>query len=90
MRQRTTHANNVTATEPRLVEASCKVQILTEQQAAEIMWVYYRDNKPQLISDIKEYRAGILAGLMGGTAVEQVFAPYFKPAEPIKSARRAA
>ena len=63
---------------------------LTESQAAEIMWVYYRDHKSQLISDIKEYRAGILAQLMDGMPAAQVFAPFAKPAEPAKSVRRAA
>ena len=63
---------------------------LTESQAAEIMWVYYRDHKSQLISDIKEYRAGILAQLIDATPAAQVFAPFAKPAEPARPARRAA
>jgi hypothetical protein len=63
---------------------------LSESQAAEIMWVYYRDHKSQLISDIKEYRAGILATLMDGMPAAQVFAPFAKPAEPAKPMRRAA
>ena len=63
---------------------------LTESQAAEVMWLYYRDNKSQLIGDIKEYRAGILANLMDGMAAAQVFAPFVKPAEPAKPMRRAA
>lgn len=63
---------------------------LSESQAAEIMWVYYRDHKSQLISDIKEYRAGILTQLMDGKPATQVFAPFAKPAEPAKSVRRAA
>ena len=63
---------------------------LTESQAAEVMWLHYRDNKSQLISDIKEYRAGILANLMDGMAVAQVFAPFVKPAEAAKPVRRTA
>lgn len=63
---------------------------LSESQAAEIMWVYYLDNKSQLISDIKEYRACILARLMDGTPAAQVFAPFAKPAEPAKPVRLAA
>lgn len=59
---------------------------LTEAQAAEVMWAHYRDNKSQFISDIKEYRAGILAKLMDGLAVEQVFAPFVKPAKPMRRA----
>lgn len=63
---------------------------LPERAAAEAMWVYYRDHKPLLITDIRDYRAGILTQLMAGLAVEDVFAPYFKPAEPAKALRRAA
>ena len=55
-----------------------------EDDAAEAMWLYYKDNKAKLISDIKEYRAGILAQLMAGLAVEEVFAPYLKPVEPTR------
>lgn len=88
--QRTTRAKNVIAIESKSASANCTTKPLTESQAAEIMWVYYRDNKAQLISDIKEYRAGILAKLMYGMAVEQVFAPFVKPAKPAKPMRRAA
>lgn len=63
---------------------------LTEKEAAETMWVYYRDHKQQLITDIRDYRDGILAQIMAGVPVEDVFAPYFKPAEPAKALRRAA
>ncbi len=63
---------------------------LTEKEAAVVMWLYYRDHKPLLIANIGDYRAGILAQIMAGAAVEGVFAPYFKPAEPVKSVRRAA
>lgn len=63
---------------------------LAEEAAAQAMWLYYREHKPQLISDISDYRADILARLMGGVAVEEVFAPYFKPAEPAKVPRGAA
>ena len=54
------------------------------------MWLFYRDHKLRLITDIRAYRAGILAQLIAGVAVEDVFAPYFRPAEPAKSVRRAA
>lgn len=63
---------------------------LTEEAAAQAMWLYYRDHKLLLITDIKEYRADILAQLTAGVAVEDVFAQYFKPAQPVKSMRRAA
>jgi hypothetical protein len=63
---------------------------LTEEAATQAMWLYYRDHKLQLITDIRAYRAGILAQVQAGVAVEDVFAPYFKPAEPAKRMRRAA
>lgn len=59
--------------------------LLSEDAAAQAMWLYYRDHKQQLIADIRDYRAAILAQLMAGTAAEVVFAPYFRPAEPAKA-----
>jgi hypothetical protein len=74
---------------PRVPKASASpLAPLTEDAAAQAMWLFYRDHKQQLIADIKEYRTGILVQLMAGVAVEDVFAPYFKPAEPAKPARR--
>ena len=49
----------------------------TEADAAGLMWDFYRQNKPQLIADIREYRDLILAGLMAGRPAAEVFAPYF-------------
>lgn len=63
---------------------------LTEDAAAQAMWLFYRDQKLQLITDIKEYRAGKLGQLMAGVTVEDVLAPHFRPVEPAKSTRRAA
>jgi hypothetical protein len=66
-------AKYVAAVEPR-----------TEREAAEVMWLYYRDNKAQLVSYIKEYRAQILTELMAGVPVETVFAPYLKPVDQVR------
>lgn len=63
---------------------------LNEDAAAQAMWLYYRDHKPQLVDDIRDYRTALLAQLMAGVAVEEVFAPYFRPAEPARPLRRAA
>ena len=60
------------------------------EAAAEAMWTYYRDHKPLLVSDVREHRARILAQLLAGTAVEDAFSPYFKPAAPAGTLRRAA
>lgn len=66
------------------------IELRTESEAAEVMWLYYRDNKAQLVSYIKEYRAQILGALMAGTPVETVFAPHIKPVDQVKQVRRAA
>lgn len=69
---------------------STPAKSMSEDEATQIMWVYYRDNKSQLVAHIKEYRAHILEQLMAGVAVDQVFAPFFKPVETAKPLRRAA
>ena len=86
---RTAAATKAIADAPKPA-ADRPVSPLTESQAAEIMWVYYRDHKTQLITDIKDYRASILAALMQGAPADQVFAPFVKPLEPTKPLRRAA
>ena len=63
------------------------VEPLSEGQAAQAMWIYYRDHKPDLNPDVKEYRDFILAQLMDGTPVEQVFAQFTLAPEPVKRAR---
>lgn len=88
--QRTSRATTVTAIKPSATAAVSEIKPVTESVAAERMWVYYRDNKGKLISDIKEYRESILLQLMAGHAAEQVFAPFIKPLEPAKPVRRAA
>jgi hypothetical protein len=71
-------------------DSPAPIEAITEDAAMQAMWLYYRDHKPQLISDIRDYRAGILAKLMEGAAVEDAFASYFRTAEPAKTLRRAA
>jgi len=74
----TLHPTNVAAA-PAVASAP-PAKPLTEAEAAQLMWDFYRQHKPQLVADIRDYRAGILASLMTGTPVHQVFAPYFKSA----------
>jgi hypothetical protein len=88
--QRTSRATTVTANEPSATAAVSEIKPVTESAAAERMWIYYRDNKAKLISDIKEYRESIVLQLMAGHAVEQVFAPFIKPLQAAKPERRAA
>jgi hypothetical protein len=47
------------------------------------MWVYYRDQKAQLVSDAREYRDFIHTQIVSGIPVEQVFAQFSRPPEPI-------
>jgi hypothetical protein len=88
--QRNTASKTVHINASKPAAADQTAILLTEGQAAEIMWIYYRDHKAQLINDIKLYRSGILTKLMEGLAVEHVFAPFVKPAAPAKPLRRAA
>lgn len=52
---------------------------LTETKAAQQMWIYYKENKPNLISRIRVHRESILSTLMQGTTPNAAFAPYFRP-----------
>jgi hypothetical protein len=87
--QRNAPETNAVANASKSAAAEYSLKSLSEMQAAEIMWLYYRDRKAQLIADIKEYRSSILSELMRGDPVEQVFLPYFRPPEPPTRARRA-
>jgi hypothetical protein len=87
---RTISVTRVAANESKVSAADNAAKPLTEAEAAQAMWVYYRDNKAQLSSNIRDFRDAILAGIMAGAPVAQVFAPFVKPIEPAKPARRAA
>jgi len=66
------------------------VSPLTEAEAAQAMWNYYKNHKAQLIAHIKDYRATILSQLMTGLSAEQVFAPFFRLAVAVQPSKRAA
>lgn len=53
-------------------------QTLSEAQAAQVMWLYYKDNKALLASDIRDYRELILDKLMQGQSAIEVFAPFMQ------------
>lgn len=59
-----------------------------KDDAAQRMWVYYRNHKSQLVSHIREYRDSILAELIAGVPVEAAFAPYARPADAANSAAK--
>jgi hypothetical protein len=64
--------------------------LLDADSATLAMWAFYRDHKQHLRADIRLYRDAILADLMSGASTEEAFAPYVKPAVPIRAQRRAA
>ena len=51
---------------------------LTGDQAAQIMWILYRDRRGQFVPHIRKHRDTVLAGLIQGLPVEKVFAPFFR------------
>lgn len=53
----------------------------TYQEATALMWVFYKENKYDLIADVSEQRNIILEKLMTGQDAKTVFSPYFLPAE---------
>ena len=60
---------------------------LTDTQATDVMWGYYRDNKANLMTDIKEYRDFILSELLSGVPAAQVFARFMALPAPTKHVR---
>lgn len=61
---------------------------LTDKEAAELMWAYYKQHKEELMTDIKEYRDYILAELAKGVSPEKVFAQFARAPEPAAPVRR--
>jgi hypothetical protein len=53
-----------------------------EPIALSAMWHYYKEHKAVLIDEISDHREAILADLMAGKPVDQVFAIYARPPEP--------
>ena len=72
----------VAAKKSKLIESYSKLdqpapkptKRLTEQEAAEVMWTYYRANRATLPSWIIECREVILELLLKGLSVEKAFA----------------
>ena len=63
------------------------VKSVSETQAAQEMWIYYKDNKAVLASDIREYRDFILGRLMQGISSVEAFAPFMQSTEPFVSSK---
>ncbi len=82
--QRTATVSRIPAATAESTPRKLAPQPLAEDQAAQVMWLYYRDHKAQLVSNMGQYRAPILAELMQGVPAERVFAPYIKPPELLK------
>ena len=71
------------------VDVETVAKPLTENAASEVMWLYYRDNKTQLVSHVGEYRDFIHAQIAAGVPAELEFARFLRPPEPIPPTRRA-
>ena len=63
--------------------------LLSEQQAAEAIWEYYKANKVNLVNNVAAHRAEIIAKAMAGISVADVFLPYIAPElPPLTKAKR--
>ena len=84
-----TASRKVRATSHCIVADKPSAAQLVQQQAAETMWAFYRNHKTQLVEEVRSCREEILAALIQGVPVEQVFAPYFRPAAAVQPVHRA-
>ena len=71
-----------------------ETKLLTETQAAEAMWAYYKANRMNIHTDCKQFRDVILFELMQGATPEKVFERFALFPEPelpmqVQPARRA-
>ena len=57
--------------------------LLSEAQAAQVLWEYYKKHKLELVSDVRAHRDALRALLMHGVAVEVAFAPFQRDAAPL-------
>ena len=64
--------------------------LLSEQQAAEVIWEYYKANKVNLVNDVVVHRSEIIAKAMAGISIADAFLPYIAPELPplIKAKRK--
>ena len=76
---------------PQAKTTAQAIKAITENQASEIMWIFYRDHKSALIADTREYRDFIMAELVKGYPAGEVFARFMLssdlPAAPSLSNR---
>ena len=54
--------------------------LLSEAQAAQVLWEYYKKHKPELVFDVRADREPLRALLIHGVAVEVAFAPFQRDA----------
>ena len=54
--------------------------LLSEKQAALLLWEYYKKHKLELVSEIRAHRDALRALLMQGVAVEVAIAPFQRDA----------
>jgi len=81
------HAAAVKVSRPKVKKPAtarlCASEIV-EAQAAQVMWLYYRDHKPEFVHNIRDYRGAIFASILQGDPVDQAFAPYLRVQPPAR------
>lgn len=66
---------------PQAKATAQAIKAITENQASEIMWIFYRDHKSALISNTSEYRDFIMAELVKGYPAGEVFARFMQSSD---------
>jgi hypothetical protein len=52
---------------------------MTEQEAAQLIWNYYREHKDNLVDEVKSLRYEITQQLRSGVPIAKAFSKYKKP-----------
>ena len=52
---------------------------MTEQEAAQLIWNYYREHKDILVDEVKSHRYEITQQLLSGVPIAKAFSKYKKP-----------
>lgn len=52
---------------------------MTEQEAAQLIWNYYREHKDILVDEVKSIRHEIAQQLLSGVPIAKAFSKYKKP-----------
>jgi hypothetical protein len=90
MKSRSCSARTRRSSSQPVVALANTVKTLTDEEAAQVMWCFYKEHKPVLVADIRHHRPAILAALRAGLPAAVAFAPYHKPVVAGPAPRRVA